>query len=265
MVCSPPTPRGHRRLLALRRRSAPAARAYAEVHVVLTLSLVRHGQTRYNAQQRLQGWCDSPLTPHGLAGVRITATFLSRHQFTAAYVSPSGRAQATAREILAYHPSALLFTDPDLREFGFGDLEARPESELLARYDPETMFTDVLHGRFAGIPGGETGPEFLARVGSAFTRIEESHMQGQVLVVSHGLTLRAYLTMIDSRPTLPLPNASISTVEVHPDKRCRVITVAHDPAGQGVPDVIGASPAPEQPKPDRRTSAHSLAAIGGRE
>jgi len=229
--------------------------------VVLTLSLVRHGQTQYNAQQRLQGWCDSPLTARGLAGVRTTADFLSEQPFTAAYVSPTGRAQATAREILAYHRSTPLFTDTDLREFGFGDLEARPETELLARYDPETMFTDVLHGRFTGIPGGETGPEFLAWVGSAFTRIEESHTEGHVLVVSHGLTLRAYLTMIDPRPTMPLPNATISTVEVHPYGRRRVITVALDPAGQGVPDVIGVS-ADEQ---DRCPSARSLAAIGGRE
>jgi probable phosphoglycerate mutase len=212
--------------------------------VVLTLSLVRHGQTQYNAHQLLQGWCDSPLTTQGLAGVRTTATFLGRHRFTAAYVSPSGRALATVREILAYHPSIPLFTDPDLREFGFGDLEARPEAELIARYDPTKLFTDVLHGRFTGIPGGETGPGFLARVGSAFTRIEESHRKGKVLVVSHGLTLRAYLTMIDSRPPLPLPNASVSTVQVHPDGRRRVINVALDPTGQGVPDRIGTSPAP---------------------
>lgn len=211
---------------------------------MLTLSLVRHGQTQYNAQQRLQGWCDSPLTPQGLAGVRTTAAFLGGHPFTAAYVSPSGRAQATAREILADHPSVPLVTDPDLREFGFGDLEGCPETELLARYDPEVMFTDVLHGRFAGIPGGETGPGFLARVGSAFTRIEESRSEGHVLVVSHGLTLRAYLTMIDPRPTLPLPNASISTVDVGPNRRCRIVSLAHDPAGHGVPEVIGTSQAP---------------------
>ena len=212
--------------------------------MVLTLSLVRHGQTHYNVQHRLQGWCDSALTPQGLAGVRTTATFLSGRPFTAAYVSPSGRAQATAREILANHPSAPLFTDPDLREFGFGDLEAHPESELLERCDPETMFADVLHGTFAGIPGGETGPDFLDRVGSAFTRIEATHRGGHVLVVSHGLTLRAYLTTIDSRPTMPLPNASISTVEVHPDGHRRVTMGGLDRAGHGAPVVIGASRAP---------------------
>jgi probable phosphoglycerate mutase len=212
-----------------------------EAHVVLTLSLVRHGQTHYNAQHRLQGWSDSPLTPPGLAGVRTTATFLSDVPFTAIYASPSGRAQATAREIMAHHPFAPLFTDPDLREFGFGELEGRPEAELLERYDPETMFADVLRGRFAGIPGGETGPDFLARVGSAFTRIEATHSRGHVLVVSHDLTLRAYLTMFDTRAKTPLPNASISTVEVHPDGHHQMTTLALDLAAQGVSDVMGAS------------------------
>lgn len=133
---------------------------------MLTLSLVRHGQTEYNAQGRLQGWCDSPLTPAGLAGVRSTATHLAVRPFAAVYVSPAGRAQATAREIVAHHPSARVVTDPDLREFGFGDFEARLEAELYARYDPEELFAGVLRGTFAGLPGGERGHEFLARVGA---------------------------------------------------------------------------------------------------
>jgi probable phosphoglycerate mutase len=134
-------------------------------------------------------------------------------------------------------------TDPDLREFGFGDLEGRPEAELLARYDPNTMFRDVLHGTFPGISGGESGGQFLARVRSGFERIEAGHREGHVLVVSHGLTLRAYLTMVDAAAVPPLANASISTVEVHPDHR-RVITTGLVPAGHGVPEVIGASAVP---------------------
>ncbi|HEX7804899.1 MAG TPA: histidine phosphatase family protein [Cellulomonas sp.] len=212
--------------------------------MVLTLSLVRHGQTEYNASHRLQGWCDSPLTARGLAGVRTTAAFLAAHPFTAAYVSPTGRAQTTAHEILAHHPWAPPVIDPDLREFGFGDYEARPEVDLLARYDPDTMFAEVLGGTFAGIPGGEPGHEFLTRVRSAFGRIERDHPDGHVLVVSHGLTLRAYLAMIDARPMDPLPNASISTVEVHSDGRRRVVSLAVDPAGHGVPDAIVAAPQP---------------------
>ncbi|MCL3860880.1 histidine phosphatase family protein [Actinotalea sp. K2] len=211
--------------------------------MALTLSLVRHGQTVYNAEGRLQGWCDSPLTARGLAGVRTTAAHLARRPVTVAYVSPAGRAQTTAHEIMAHHPGAPLVTDPDLREFGFGDLEARPETDLAARYDPDTMFDEVLRGTFAGIPGGETGAQLRARVRSAFARIEQRHQRGHVLVVGHGLTLRAYLMMIGSDPAGPLPNASVSTVEVDSDGRRRVVASAVDVAGQGVPDVVGAAPA----------------------
>lgn len=199
---------------------------------MLTLSLVRHGQTEYNAESRLQGWCDSPLTAAGLAGVRTTARHLAAQPISAVYVSPAGRAQATAHEIVAHHGTAPIVIDPDLREFGFGDFEARLEAELYALYDPESLFTGVLRGTFAGLPGGERGHEYLARVSSAFARIESSHPAGHVLVVSHGLTLRTYLAMIDHRPMVPLPNASVSTVTVHPDGRRQVVSVAVDPGRQ---------------------------------
>jgi probable phosphoglycerate mutase len=214
--------------------------------VVLALSLVRHGQTVYNAENRMQGWCDSPLTPAGLAGVRTTADHLADRPFVAAYASPSGRAQATARQILAHHRRVPLTTDPDLRELNFGELEARPGSELAARHDPDAMFDELLAGTFPGIPDGESASEFLARVSSAFARIEHAHADGQVLVVSHGLTLLTYLMMIDERPKSPLPNASISTVLVRRSGVRRVVVVGLDLAGgEGLPDDVDASPRPE--------------------
>jgi probable phosphoglycerate mutase len=211
---------------------------------VLTLTLVRHGQTEFNAESRLQGWCDSPLTPGGLARVRVTATHLATHPFEAAYASPSGRAQTTAREILAHHPAVPMTTVAALREFGFGEFEARPEAELEAEHDPQTLYPEVLAGTFPGLPGGERGQEFLARVRSAFERIERRHQQGHVLVVSHGLTLRAYLRMIDARPMTQLPNASVSVVEVLADGRRRVAVVGDSPATLGRAEFAGRVPAP---------------------
>src|SRR5665647_864118 len=111
-----------------------------EADVSLTLYLVRHGETVYNVERRLQGWCDSPLTPEGAAGVRATASDLAHHRFTAAY-------------ILAHHLTIPLVEDPDLREFGFGEFEARPESDLLVRLDPYRMFVDIVGGtsRYSGV------------------------------------------------------------------------------------------------------------------
>lgn len=195
---------------------------------MLTLTLVRHGQTTFNAEGRLQGYCDSPLTAAGLVDVRATAAHLAEHDFTAAYVSPSGRARSTAAELLVPHPTVRPFVDSRLREFGFGVFEAQPEVDLYSRHDPDVMFPAVLDGTFPGLPAGETGRAFLARVRAVFARIERRHRDGHVLVVSHGLTLRAYLTAIDAVPMPPLGNASVSVVEVDGDHR-RVVARGHSP------------------------------------
>lgn len=201
----------------------------------LTLVLVRHGRTRYNAEGRIQGWCDSELTVEGWDGVNATAEHLRGTAFAAAYASPSGRTVATAEAILAHHPDVPMTRHEGLREFHFGDFEAEPEERLWGHVDPHAMFRQVFEGSFPGLPGGEPGDDYLARVSGAFTQIEQGHAAGeQVLVVSHGVTLMTYLTLIDARPDTPLLNASVTTVLVHPDGRREVVSVGHDPSGRAV-------------------------------
>lgn len=201
----------------------------------LTLVLVRHGRTRYNAEGRIQGWCDSELTADGWDGVAATAEHLRGTGFTAAYASPSGRTVATANAILAHHSGVPLTTHDGLREFHFGEFEAEPEERLWDHVDPHAMFRQVFEGSFPGLPGGEPGDDYLTRVTDAFTQIEQGHGPGeQVLVVSHGVTLMAYLTLIDARPDTPLLNASVTTVLRHADGRREVLSVGHDPSGRAV-------------------------------
>ena len=201
----------------------------------LTLYLVRHGETVYNVERRLQGWCDSPLTVNGAAGIRATAMDLAHHRLAAAYTSPSERAVLTATQILAHHLTVPLVEDPDLREFGFGELEARPESELLVRLDPYRMFVDIVGGTFAGFPGGERGPRFRSRVLRALGRIERAHPDGEVLVVSHCLTLLSYLTTVDSTLMSPPANAGVSVVDVAADGSRRIVTASLMPEHGQVP------------------------------
>lgn len=202
----------------------------------VTLYLVRHGRTVYNTQGRLQGWCDSPLTPQGRADVQITAEHLRGRSFAAAYASPSGRAVDTANELLAFHPNTPLTRDDGLREFNFGAFEAKPEADLYATIDPFEMFGQVFEGTFPGLPGGEPATGYLDRVAAVFARITAAHDDGaEVLVVSHGVTLMAYLTMIGGDRIRPLPNASISTVEIARDGSARVTARGIDPSRQGIP------------------------------
>lgn len=208
--------------------------------MTLTLTLVRHGRTYLNARRVLQGRCDSPLTRDGRAGVRTTARHLAATPFTAAWSSPSGRAVATAVELLRHHEGVPLRTDPALREYDFGVYERQPEHVLDAVVPWPDLVTDVLAGTHPGLPGGESGADFMARTRDVFARIATTHPGGQVLVVGHGLALGAYLATVDDVGLVPLPNASVTTVEVAPDGSARITALALDVAGQGL---VAARPA----------------------
>ncbi|MFG2935157.1 histidine phosphatase family protein [Streptomyces sp. NPDC048282] len=179
----------------------------------LRLHLVRHARTEYNAAGRLQGWCDSPLVPDGLPRLRATAEHLAGVRFTAAWASPSGRTTATAREILRHHAGLRLRTDDGLREYAFGALDGHPESELFDHVEPREFFADVINGTHPGLPGGEPAAEYLARIAGTFGRITHAHPEGDVLVVSHGITLVTYLTLAGATGVVPLGNCSVSVVE----------------------------------------------------
>lgn len=214
--------------------------------MTLTLTLVRHGQTHFNARRLLQGSCDSPITRPGREGIRATARHLATTPFTAAYSSPSGRAVTTAVELLRHHPTVRLVTDPDLREYDFGTFERRPERELEAIAPWTELVPEILAGRHPGLPRGEHAADFMARVARAFTTITARHRSGDVLVVGHGLALGAWLATLDPRGLVALPNASVSTVTVDADGAFAVVSVGTDVAGHGA---VAARPVPSAAEP----------------
>lgn len=171
--------------------------------------------------------------------MRVTAEHLRGRSFAAAYSSPSGRAVDTANEILVHHPRTPLTRDDGLREFSLGDLEATPEAELFARVDSWSMFGQVFDGTLPRLPGGQPAAVYLDRVAAVFERVARAHGDGEeVLLVSHSVTLTAYLTMVGGVPIQALPNASISTVEITTDGTRRITAIALDPSGHGVPQPI---------------------------
>ena len=209
--------------------------------MTLTLTLVRHGQTHFNQRQLLQGSCDSPLTRPGRDGVRVTAHHLADVPFVAAYSSPSGRAVATAVELLRHHPNLRLTTDPDLREYDFGTFERRPERELEEIAPWTQIVPEILAGRYPGLPRGEHSADFMARVQRAFTTIAARHEDGEVLVVGHGLALGAWLSTLNPGALVALPNASVTTVAIEPGGTGRVLAIGVDLAGHGS---VAARPVP---------------------
>ena len=145
------------------------------------LLLMRHGQTVWNAEGRLQGRLDSPLTPLGEAQARRQAWLLRDIMPDAArHASPAGRARQTARIAFAGRPFR---DDPRLREIDIGDFTGKSMAELAAAHP--ALFAGGGLDWYDRAPGGEhfRGLEARAR---AF--LED--LDGPALVVTHGITLR---------------------------------------------------------------------------
>src|SRR5690606_2523579 len=112
--------------------------------------LLRHGQTEFNAERRIQGQCDSALTPLGREqarglGLLLRGALAGEGAFEMV-CSPLGRTVATA-EIVREHAgiAAPLVTDPMLMEIGCGSWEGRLNSFCRAEAGagPDTSFIDV--------------------------------------------------------------------------------------------------------------------------
>ncbi|WP_245587634.1 histidine phosphatase family protein [Calidithermus chliarophilus] len=154
------------------------------------LWLVRHGQTVWNAEGRLTGWSDVPLTGLGEAQARALAPLLAAERFDGAVASDLARAVQTAR--LAYgEPERVL---PELRELNFGALEGLRWAELDEAHRQALLGFDG----FAA-PGGESTAGMRSRVYGAFDRLPA----GRHLIFTHGGVLRLVLREFDQDRFLP--------------------------------------------------------------
>lgn len=106
------------------------------------LYFVRHGETHFNVEKRLQGFCDSPLTDKGIEQAKSLGIGLSDIEFNAVYASESQRVVDTARYAIG-HRNIPIITDPRLKEMNFGVLESLLQTEILAQYGNilETLFS----------------------------------------------------------------------------------------------------------------------------
>ncbi len=153
-----------------------------------TLYLVRHGETLFNQQKRIQGWCDSPLTEKGIAQANYVHEYFIKRgiSFDAAYCSTSERCVDTL-ECITDMPYMRV---KGLKEMNYGALEAMPE--YLAESDPVKCETYYLPF------GGESSLDVCERMLNTLTdimNIEENHT---VLAVSHGGACFNFLKRIDA-------------------------------------------------------------------
>jgi 2,3-bisphosphoglycerate-dependent phosphoglycerate mutase len=148
------------------------------------LLLIRHGETAWNAEHRIQGQLDIPLSPLGVLQSARLAECLANEPIDAVYSSGQSRAWLTAAP-LAARLGLEVIAEPRLRERSFGIFEGLTLDEIAERYPPE--FKKWRERDPAWRPeGGESGQQLIDRVLSAVSDIGVKHPRQTVVLVSHG-------------------------------------------------------------------------------
>ena len=149
------------------------------------LIIIRHGETVWNRERRMQGHSDSPLSDTGLRQARLLAQRMKEIVFTSLYCSDSGRAYHTARSV-AEATGHELIVEPRLRERHFGVFEGLTGPEMQAQH-PEAYERFKSRDPHYAVPGGESALAFRDRALACLTEIAQRHADEVVVVVTHGL------------------------------------------------------------------------------
>ncbi len=185
---------------------------------MLKVYLVRHGQTPWNQEGRIQGHSDTPLDETGRRQAEQAARWLAERveQPIAIYSSDLQRAFHTAQAI-AHALNAPLHAEPALRERHWGLWEGLTSEEVQQRF-PDHHFTYLYDPMMGTPPEAEPMPDFWARVQQFGRHLLETHPHGEVVVVGHGGSLRILLCEalagdVQTYRRIRLDNTGVSIVE----------------------------------------------------
>jgi len=186
----------------------------------MKLYLIRHAESQGNAEHRLQGTREFPLTERGREQARALAERLAVAGLSAVYSSPLQRTMQTA-EILGGRLGLAVVPEPRLQEYDFGEEISGLTWDAIREQHPEII---QALGRedsdFPRYPGEEGRATFSARVSEVMGGIVARHGEGTVAIVTHAGPIVTYVLESLGRPyRRPVPfsidNASITTLEVN--------------------------------------------------
>ncbi|MFC4769135.1 histidine phosphatase family protein [Effusibacillus consociatus] len=170
------------------------------------ICLVRHGETLWNRESRLQGSKDVPLSEAGIEQARIAADQLSKETWDVLYSSDLSRAKQTAEHVNE-QLKVTHFIEPGLRERNYGILEGMTRAEIDAQY-PGALSDPTQHQ----IPGLETYEELRQRIKKSVESIAKRHDGKRILIVTHGGSINAFLHAITGKRAERIGNTAITRV-----------------------------------------------------
>ncbi|MDY0912188.1 histidine phosphatase family protein [Rathayibacter festucae] len=170
------------------------------------LTLVRHGQTDWNAARRIQGASDIPLNDTGRSQARAAARLLRERDWDVVVASPLQRAHETGAIIAR----GLGLPEPEVvegvAERAYGEAEGMTGDEL------RELFPGGIEG--ARIPGCETRAEVVERATAALLEIAERFPEQRVIVATHGAVIGSLLRAL-SEDELPAQGTTVGNGSRH--------------------------------------------------
>jgi len=182
--------------------------------------IIRHGETLWNREHRIQGQLDSGLSSTGLAQAIAVGRALQGQGVQRLIVSDLGRTVQTATPIAAA-TGLKMELEPRLRERHFGVFQALTPEEIGQRYPAEYARWQSRDPEFA-MPGGESLVQFRARLSGCLEEIASAG-HAKVALVTHGGALDALYRIATGTPystarDWPLANASINDIVIENGK-----------------------------------------------
>jgi probable phosphoglycerate mutase len=154
--------------------------------VATRIIAVRHGETDWNVEARIQGQLDIGLNDKGRWQAQRAARALAEEPVDALYSSDLSRACTTAQAIADHAPQPLkVQTHIGLRERAFGKFEGQTYTAITEQWPEEARLWRIRDPDFAPV-GGESPVQVLARVARTVDEIASHHLGEQIVLVSHG-------------------------------------------------------------------------------
>jgi probable phosphoglycerate mutase len=179
--------------------------------------IVRHGETAWNAEHRVQGQLDVPLNAVGLGQAQAVAKALDREAFDAIYSSDLQRARQTA-EPTAQALGREVVAQKELRERHYGVFERLTYAEVKVKF-PEDYARFEAHDPEFAFRTGESLKDFYARSIAVIARIADENKHRNILVFTHGGVLDMLYRHVNglalgARRAFGIPNAGLNRLEL---------------------------------------------------
>lgn len=199
-------------------------------HHFCEVYFIRHGETDWNVQGRIQGHTDIPLNDTGTAQASLLGQLLAPIPFSAAFSSDLSRARQTAELVLQSRPLPII-SSPALRERSAGTLEGENTDKLDEGLRPfflsEKALVKESYLNTPWHPELETSQSVIQRVLDFLFSIISNFQNQSILVVSHGGVLRSLLDHFSFVPKLRWVVANCGYIKIRIEQQTLQLLDCH--------------------------------------